>query len=231
MKPLTLLLALSVVAALTSCSTAYKTGQTPDDVYYSTARPQEDEVRDETKDEERTYTYNDEYYDDRYLRMKVHNRYRWSDLNDWYYYDKYSYTSFYYWGSYNNPYTSWNYYYNPYCCCHNSYFAVGNYKAYTPPVVKRNFNLAGYTNTSYNNINSRTGTYKTPPVRITTRVYNNSNSLSDKIRNITNNDNSGNGSTRTYSPSNNNTGSGNSGSSGNGGKSGSSGTVTRPVRN
>ena len=37
-----LLLAL-FVAALSSCTTAYKTGQTPDDVYYSPARPQGEE--------------------------------------------------------------------------------------------------------------------------------------------------------------------------------------------
>lgn len=33
-----LLVALSV-AAFSSCSTAYKTGQTPDDVYYSPVKP------------------------------------------------------------------------------------------------------------------------------------------------------------------------------------------------
>jgi hypothetical protein len=44
MKSSVLLLAL-VVAALSSCTTAYKTGQTPDDVYYSPTRPQDEYVR------------------------------------------------------------------------------------------------------------------------------------------------------------------------------------------
>src|SRR5689334_21965316 len=127
MKPSILLLAFSVsLTAFTGCSTAYKTGQTPDDVYYSAAKPQDEEVRKEEQKEEKTYTYNEDYYDDRYLRMKVHNRTRWSDLDDWYNYDKYSYTYYNYWGSYNNPYSSWNFYYNPYCCCHNNYYGSGN---------------------------------------------------------------------------------------------------------
>ena len=66
-----LLLALSV-AALSSCTTAYKTGQTPDDVYYSPARPQDEYVRTEKQDDRRYLS--DEYYYDRYLRMKVSNR-------------------------------------------------------------------------------------------------------------------------------------------------------------
>ena len=42
-----------------------------------------------------------DYYDDRYLRMKVRNRTQWSDLDDWYYYDnRYSYSSYRNW---NNP--------------------------------------------------------------------------------------------------------------------------------
>ncbi len=115
MKKTILLLAV-FAAILTSCSTSYKTGQTPDDVYYSPSRPQqEDEYVQSEKKDEQQYK-NDEYYDDRYLRMKVRNRSRWSDLDNWYYYDKYSTSYNYYYGSYHNPYNSWNYYYNPYCC-------------------------------------------------------------------------------------------------------------------
>ena len=44
MKSKILLLAL-IVAVLSSCTTAYKTGQTPDDVYYSPTRPQDEYVR------------------------------------------------------------------------------------------------------------------------------------------------------------------------------------------
>ena len=76
MKRQILLLAITA-AALSSCTTAYKTGQTPDDVYFSPARPQDEYVRVEEKEE---YRYDDKYYDDRYLRMKVHNRTRWDIL-------------------------------------------------------------------------------------------------------------------------------------------------------
>ena len=70
-----LLLAVLSVAALSSCSTAYK-AQTPDDVYYSppkTQPAQDDYVRVETEKERNTYQYNEDRYtsDDRYLRWKV----------------------------------------------------------------------------------------------------------------------------------------------------------------
>lgn len=243
MKSPILLLAFSVLA-LASCTTAYKTGQTPDDVYYSAARPQK-ESDDRYEKEERRYAYDDEYYDDRYLRMKIRNRYRWNDLDDWYFTDRYSIGYNYYYGSFNNPYNRWNYYYNPFCCCLNKY----NYVFVNPktpaaqPAVKRPFNLASYTNTAYNNNNS--GMLKTSPKITTTKpVYNNtntrtSNSLSDKVRTIFDNDNSGNRSTRTYNPSSSSGSSGNNGSrssssgSGSGGSSGGSsgGGVSRPTRN
>ncbi len=100
-----------------SCTSAYKTGQTPDDVYYSPNRAVEEYVQ--IEDEEEKYESSDEYYEDRQLRMKVRNRTRWSDLDDWYAYDRRNN----YYGNYHpiynnspwNSYTYWNYYYNPYC--------------------------------------------------------------------------------------------------------------------
>ncbi|HEU4469870.1 MAG TPA: hypothetical protein VFR58_02200, partial [Flavisolibacter sp.] len=109
---------LSLAFVFASCSTAYKSGQTPDDVYYSPERPQEEYVRREKRDD-RQYRYEDEAYrDDRYLRMKIRNR-RWSGLYD----DYYSYNPYYYHyynGSlaFNSPWSSvsyWNHYYNPSC--------------------------------------------------------------------------------------------------------------------
>jgi hypothetical protein len=237
--------ALVLIVALSSCSTAYKTGQTPDDVYYSAATPQKEEKRTETE-ERRDYTYTDDYYDDRYLQMKVRNRYRWNDLNDWYSYDRYSYGYNYAWGSFYNPYNTWNYYYNPYCCCHGN-MAFNNPKqvSFRPQVKPHNFNLGGYTNTSYNIRNVNTG--KTAVRTTNTRpVYNNSNNnnsggkgLSNTIRTIfsgnENNNNSGssgsNGGGRTYTPSSSNSGSSSSGSSSSGSSGSSGGGVSRPVRN
>ncbi len=117
---------LSFTIIITSCSTAYKSGQTPDDVYFSPQRPQEEYVRTE-KDDDRYYqeeerndvdrNRNDYYsYDDRYLRMKVRNRQRWNNMdNDFYSYNPYIYRN--YNNYYNNPWNSfsyWDYYYNPY---------------------------------------------------------------------------------------------------------------------
>ena len=232
MKPSLLILALIAAAAITGCSTAYRTGQTPDDVYYSAAKPQtekKDQDRDEVR-EDKDQPYDEEYYDDRFLRMKVRNYRQWSNLNDWYYYDKYSSVYSYYYGSFNNPYNSWNYYYNPYCCCHSNNYYYSYYSHIkspaAAPVIKRIFNLAGYTNTSYNN---NSGSYKAPTIK-STRTYNNSNNNAGGggiLKDIFNKDNSSGG--RTYSPSTN----GNNGGGGNAGSGGSGGgtaPVTRPVR-
>ena len=99
MKSQILLLAL-IVAALSSCTTAYKTGQTPDDVYFSPVRQQDEYVQTEKKDDRR-YQSREEYYDDRYLRMRMNNRLRWSELDDYYYYgNRYDYS---YYNSYSVP--------------------------------------------------------------------------------------------------------------------------------
>lgn len=127
MKPLLPLLSSLIVLA--SCSTAYKSGQTPDDVYFSPVRPQEEYVQiEKDEDEDRSYQrrdadirrQEDDYYtynDDRYLRMKIRDRDRWSYLDD-YYRDPYAYNynSKYYYNQYgySNPRSYWNSYYNPY---------------------------------------------------------------------------------------------------------------------
>ncbi len=117
MRTSILLLVLSVII-FSSCTSAYKTGQTPDDVYFSPPRPQDEYVKVKEKDETK-YRNNydqDEYYDDYYLRMKARDRYLWSTLDDDYYYQR-RYSSTYYncWCSNPwTPYTYWNYVYNPY---------------------------------------------------------------------------------------------------------------------
>src|SRR5206468_490591 len=112
-----ILLLVLAAAIFSSCTSAYKTGQTPDDVYYSPQHPQDEYVSVKEKDETRYRTTDqDEYYDDYYLRMKAHDRYRWSYLDDDYYYQR-RYSSTYYncWCSNPwSPYTYWNYFYNPY---------------------------------------------------------------------------------------------------------------------
>ncbi len=238
-----LLLAILSVVALASCSTAYK-AQTPDDVYYSPAKPQDEYVQVETQKERESYR-TEEYYapDDRYLRWKVRNRNRWSTFDD------YSSNDFYYgqsvyaynrpWGNYWNSYWSWNNYYNPYC----NRVIVINPKTNTLVYNKiRSYTPGTYNNTSYNNNNNRNtklnqGSYRP------TGTYNNSNSnsLGNSLKKVFSNGNSNNSNSerpvRTYTPStpssnsNSNSGSSNSssGSSGSGGSGGGGGT-TRPNR-
>lgn len=79
----TLLLVLCV-ALFTSCST-YKAGQTPDDVYYSPAKEVVARVQKETKRDRYEEYISAE--DDRYLRMKIQNRDRWSELDDYSYWN------------------------------------------------------------------------------------------------------------------------------------------------
>jgi uncharacterized membrane protein YgcG len=144
----TVLPLLALITFFTSCSTAYKSGQTPDDVYYSPERPQvvRNEYTQVDKENDRQYRgsrrneyqddyYNDNYYNDRYLRMMVRNRRTWSDL-DFYYSDPYAYRYNYpnYFSNYWSPYSAWNsnsywnYYYNPYCShFYNPYYYTNTY--------------------------------------------------------------------------------------------------------
>jgi len=150
-----LLLAVTV-AVLSSCTTSYKTGQTPDDVYYSPTRPQGEEyVQRDKKDDDRRYRdTEDDYYEDQYLRMKVRNRYRWSDIDDPYN-SRYNY-SIYNYGGFNNPWTPatyWNNNYNPY------YHGTVIISSQTPTRYSgpRTFNLNSYNNTALTN-----GSYTNP---------------------------------------------------------------------
>lgn len=132
-----LLLALCV-AALSSCSTAYKMGQTPDDVYFSPARERGEYVEADQNEERylsqdrredrysnRRSNSNEDYYayqNDRLLRMSIGNRMRLSAYDDFYWNDGYyGYNNWKYnlqsYNSFNNPWNSyyyWNNFYNPY---------------------------------------------------------------------------------------------------------------------
>lgn len=65
------LLLVIIIATISSCSTSYKTGQTPDDVYYSPARFDYDSVRTDRREEDNTVNDNSE---DREIRRRVYNR-------------------------------------------------------------------------------------------------------------------------------------------------------------
>ncbi|RYY67425.1 MAG: hypothetical protein EOO12_01140 [Chitinophagaceae bacterium] len=136
MKPALPILVLCVAAV--GCTTPYKSGQTPDDVYFSPAKPEAEYVQVEERDE----TPRTETREDRYLRLRVRNRDRWSQFDD-YYSDPYAY----HYSTSNcwcesNPRLSWSYYYSPYSPYYHGY-------AYVPlrpavPNRPRNFNFESY---------------------------------------------------------------------------------------
>ena len=220
---------LFAVALLTSCSSAYKSSQTPDDVYYSPAK--KIIVADQV-DQYESYTSSS---DDDYLRMKVRDRERWSTIDDY----NYWYDSRYYANNYFSPYTSYlslglgfgsypyynsynPYSYSPWASWYSPYYTVVYYKnptVYYKPQVRNN--LTGYTNRNYNNSNM--------PLRNGNRsnTYNNSNISTNRTR-TTNYQNQNNDSrpARTFNNSSSNVNSGGGSSRAGGGGGGS--TRTRP---
>ncbi|MEO8174174.1 MAG: hypothetical protein ABI581_13865 [Sediminibacterium sp.] len=110
MKRILLLSAISM-GLLSSCSTAFKAGQTPDDVYFSPGREVASSDREERvqKEDEAQYQEYISSLDDRYLRMKVANRSRWSTIDnfDYWYDSRYDFNSYSY--DYNGyGYNTWN---------------------------------------------------------------------------------------------------------------------------
>ena len=204
-----LLIALSTVI-LMSCSTAYKTGQTPDDVYYSPTKYGEEKNNDRTEIKRTTP-------EDLEIRMCAHDR-RWRYFDDDY---RYSNSPYHY---YTCGCSNYSYYYNPYY----NIWPVYTSKVIAPNTTPRMVNLNGYT--GYNNAtitNPKAGTgvkWVAPPGR-----YNNSNrsGFNNIIRQVINattgNSSGSSNNTRTYSPSSSGSGSSSSGSN-------PSGKVTRPGR-
>lgn len=212
-----LLFALSV-AAFSSCSTAYKTGQTPDDVYYSPVKVVEE--RKETKREEQRYEKTNNDYE---ITMSIRDR-RWRNFRDDYEYD-------------NSPYNycycnckNTGYYYNPYYYPWAIYTPTLSFKTpvnTTPRMVNLN---------AYNGYNTRVAAGKTNGtlnMSTSSSQYNNSNRSGSRLGNIlrqtiepTPATPSSSNSTRTYSPSSSGSSSSSSGSS----SSGSGSSSSRPAR-
>jgi len=213
-----LLFALSV-AAFSSCSTAYKTGQTPDDVYYSPVKVVEQ--RKETKREEPRYQKTNNDYE---ITMGIRDR-RWRDFRDDYDFD-------------NSPYNycfsnNTGYYYNPYYYPWAIYTVTPTYKTpvnSTPRMVNLN---------TYNGYNTRVATGKTNGtlnMSNSSSQYNNSNRSSSRLGSILRQAidpapsmRSSDNNSRTYSPSSSGSGGSSSGSS-SGGSGGSGSSSSRPAR-
>lgn len=208
-----LLIAIASVS-LGSCSTAYKSGQTPDDVYFSPVRTIEENT-DNKNDREDDITDAEE----REIRMASRDR-RWRDWDNDYdcRYDPYRYGY------------SYGYYYNPYYYPYPVYsgHVYINPKNTTPRMT----NLGGYNPQTLVVSNPKTGETKWVNSPKTYNNSNNSNSrnsggfvrriLTSENNNSTNNNSNNN---RTYTPSSNSSNSGSSSGTR------SSGTpVSRPSR-
>ncbi len=150
-----ILLTLLVGFLLTSCSSVYKSGQTPDDVYYSpTKEVVKKENKEEDKQEDQASTS-----DDQYLKMKVRDRYRWSRIDDYDYWIDSRYNNLcsctcnpptYGYGYY--PTRTWSYYsYSPY----NNYIPGYNNPKYVNTYTSGS-NVKAYSNNTYNNTNGTT---------------------------------------------------------------------------
>jgi len=101
----------------TSCGTVYEAGQTPDDVYYSPANgvnKKELEREEEAKDQYERYS---ELQEDRFLRLKLSNRYRFNCIDDYsYWYDsRFDFVG----NRFNNNFNNFRYNYN--CGCNNGF--------------------------------------------------------------------------------------------------------------
>jgi hypothetical protein len=240
-----ILLLIVGLAALSSCSSVYKSGQTPDDVYFSPARPQQEYVEVQ-KDEDKYQTYEeyqDNYRNDRFLRMGVGNRYYLNYYNDYAFSDwRYNMYSL----NFNSPWNSyfaWNSYYNPYCyypggIYYGNSHASYNYNTYLKPATGKPvaFDARSYSrpNNTYN------GTYNNSYYNNTNNNsrYNNSNSFGSTLQRVfsgSNNNNHNNSytpSSNTYTPSRSYTPSTPSSGGSSGGSTGgsSSGGVSRPGR-
>jgi len=118
-----MILAVTLTAMLASCSTMYKSVQTPDDVYFSPLRDNGGYVQVEENDE---YRPDEVPMTDRYLRMKTFGSTRWRSFDDDYAY-------------WNNPH--WNN--RAYFDIFPSYGNIGLASLYGNPFAYRN---AGFFN-------------------------------------------------------------------------------------
>ncbi len=150
---------------LSSCSTAYKTTQTPDDVYYSPAKevPGGDDYNNPPPSSA----------DDNYLRMKAHNHTVWSSIDDYSYWNDSRYDFGYsctpsryeFINSFNMYPFGWNYGYGLYGYGWNGWNSPhGTVVFYKNPQVyfgnTTKTNLTAYGNHIYNNQNNQDGLFK-----------------------------------------------------------------------
>jgi len=119
------LLFLGAVAAFGSCTSAYRIGQTPDDVYYSPAPPQNEYVTSYDQQDKSSYSYNNNNVEDLAIRRGINDPQFRSNLSFYLGSGYYPYDS--YGSSFYNPYNS---YYNPYDYTGITFYPYNNF--YSP---------------------------------------------------------------------------------------------------
>lgn len=191
-------------ALFSSCTSAYRTGQTPDDVYYSPLRPA---LQARNSDDDQA-----DRREDRLIRMGMNNpRYRYIDNTfGWGNFDPYN-TGWNTWNcnpNFNYGWNNWNYYpLNYYHPIFNPYPVLFSPQKNSTP---RTVNLAGYGG-SYNNGNVN-HSIKYGNTQRPSRDYNNSNNRGRSFFNVDG------GSGRSYNSGSSSGSSQSSGSSSGGGR-------------
>lgn len=245
----TFLLLVATIAVFSSCTTMYKSGQTPDDVYFSPGR----EVPDYVETNQQTEQNNSQ--SDEYLRMKSYDRNRWSSFdndymywNDWRWNNQVYYNGFRTYPSYGmgsiggfHPGVSYGLPYNGYY----SPFTPGYYGSPVIIVNPRPVNPKAYAprTGNLNSYNKTGGSYSTD-LKTGSRIYNISSPTTTPSRttrssgyynNSTGEQRYERGSSnpsRSFDRSSDNSGtrSNNSGNNSSGTRSGSSNSGSAPVR-
>ena len=241
----TLLFAILIVG-FGSCTTAYRSAQTPDDVYYSPTPVYQEDEQSEVKEDQRTdrNTSYLESEEEREIRLRIRDRrYRYSTNH---YSDYYTYNTPYYYGHntyYNNPYYYGhnynNYWYQPYYGFNTYYYPSYPTKGSSITYQPRKYNLNPRNTNTTNNVTPKGQGSNTP-----TRTFRNNSGLRNTINKALNlprnstptrttrsNDNNTANPVRTFDPPKSNTSSSNNNSSSSSSSSsGSSSSGSAPVR-
>ena len=232
----------SFVLVFASCSTSYKSGQTPDDVYFSPERQGDEYARVEKRDDRQytntDYLNNETAREDRYLRMKTnYRRYSILDNDDYYSYsgsNYYRYNDYYRNNNYNCYNTNWNSKwgsYNPYY--YNPYYRNPYYSGYVAGNVRPVYNKPRGSNMNIYNGNNDPNTYNTPAKSRSSNNSSNNNNYNGSGKNAGGFMRDVFGGSSSNSSNNSNSNSSNSSSSSkpsSSSSSSSSGTTTAPAR-
>jgi hypothetical protein len=211
---------LGIIAVFTGCSSAYRVGQTPDDVYYSPA-PQVNTYVTTTNQQDRdSYGYNNNYNSEDFaIRRGINDpRYRSNiSLDFGYGYNPYDYYGSSFYSPYSSYYSPYSYpgislypynYYSSYSSYYNYYYPPVYYTSKSSGVISnyrgpRQYNMGVYNNTNINRGNNQSTqptTSNSVPVRTFSTQPANTTGVGNLIRRVFTPSNN----SRTYNNNNSN---------------------------